>query len=394
MARSIAYWVAAIANTAITAAAILASPQCQNAAPTQTTINVPTANMSLPGSPFGLVYARNDIAFAGMGHQVIMLNTTTFKPTLAREFPLPALLNQSQGVVSGLTLSHDKRYVYASVGPGAVILDVEKAVAGDTNPIVGLLRGTTGDGAIQVTLSKDDKYALVTQEYGTNATLFRGTIEVFQIHHGLNGSIAGTSKGYTRLGYAVVGTAFSHDESKLYVTSEVTSQATSVNETRGTLSVLDVAILKTDPSKALLHTVDAGCSPVRLAVSPDGKQVWVTARLSNKLLAFDTEKLDSAHPEGALRASVQVGTSPVGIAIVNRGRHIITADSNRFNYANATTGLTVVGTEAALWGNQGFPRILTGLFPREFAVSPDGKTLLVSEYRSKAIQAVDITRLL
>ena len=127
-------------------------------------------------------------------------------------------------------------------------------------------------------------------------------------------------------------------------------------------------------------------------VSHNGKHVWVTARESNMLLAFDAAKLES-NSSSALIASVQVGTSPVGLQFVNHGRHIITADSNRFGYANATSGLTVIDVEVALNGTQGFPRIPTGLFPRDMAVSPDGKTLLVSVYGSNMTQAVNVTQL-
>ncbi len=110
------------------------------------------------------------------------------------------------------------------------------------------------------------------------------------------------------------------------------------------------------------------------------------------LLAFDATKLES-HSSNPLIASVQVGTSPVGVVLVNGGRHIITADSNRFGYKNTTTGLTVVNVEAALKSKQGFPRIPTGLFPREFALSPDGMTLLVSDYTSGIVQAVNVSQL-
>ncbi|KAI6083258.1 cytochrome cd1-nitrite reductase-like protein [Hypoxylon rubiginosum] len=397
MSRSIVSWLA-VAVSVATAAAAVADPGCQTAAPQQHTINVHATQMNMTDPPFGIVYAREDIAFVGAGLKVDMINTANFRPALAREIALPESLtgpagSGTDGAASGLALSHDKRYVYASIGPGAAIIDVEKAIAGDAKPVVGSLIGTTGVSAIQVTISPDDDYVFVTQEYGTNATRNRGTIEVFQVHRSFNGSVYGTNKGYATLGYAVVGTGLSRDGSMMYATSEVTAQSTSPNETQGTLSVLDVATLKTNPAQALLRSVDAGCSPVRLTLSPDGKHVWVTARLSNKLLAFSTAKLDSDHPNDALEASVQVGTSPVGVAIANNGRHIITADSDRFDYANATTGLTVVDTEAALRGAQGFPQIPTGLFPREFAVSPDGKTLLVSQYQSRAIQAVNLTEL-
>jgi len=378
--------------TAVWIAAISASvpvPDCQSIAPTQNTLNVQTGILNVTGSPFGLAYAKNDIAFAALASidSVSVLNTSTFTPTLIGEISLPA---QFKGLgVFGLAITSDKQTVYASVGPGAIAINVEKAVAGEANSIVGILSGTVGTGAIEVTLSHDDKYAFVSQEYGTNATGFRGAIEVFNVQRTQNGSISSTYVGYITLGDEVVGTALSSDGSKLYATSE-TANGTSQ---QGTLSILDVATLETNPSEALLTSVDAGCGPVRTAVSRDGKYVWVTARESNKLLAFDTAKLES-NSSDALMASVQVGTSPVAIALINHGRHIIIADSNRFSYTNTTTGLTVVDTEAALKGKQGFPRIPTGLFPRAFAVSPNnGETLLVSEFSSRAIQAVNLTQL-
>lgn len=208
------------------------------------------------------------------------------------------------------------------------------------------------------------------------------------MHQTNDGPVSSIYVGYISLGLQVVGTALSPDGSRLYATSEHTNSSS----TQGTLSVLDVATLLTDPSKSLLASIDAGCSPVRVAVSPNSKHVWVTARESNILLAFDAAKLES-NPSDSLVASTQVGTSLISLTFVNYGQHIITADSNALSYANASSGLTVVNVETALNGKQDFPRIPTGLVPREFAVSPDGTILLVSEYDSEAIQVVDISQL-
>lgn len=63
-------------------------------------------------------------------------------------------------------------------------------------------------------------------------------------------------------------------------------------------------------------------------------------------------------------------------------------------YGNATAGITVVNTQAALKGEQAnLGQIPTGMFPRELAVSPDGKTVLVSVYGSSVVQAVDVSTL-
>jgi hypothetical protein len=119
-----------------------------------------------------------------------------------------------------------------------------------------------------------------------------------------------------------------------------------------------VATLKTKPPQALLASVHAGCGAVRVVVSPHGGHVWVTLKESNMLLGFDVAKVLS-NSSDALVASVQVGTSPVGITFVNHERHLITADSNRFSYSGVATGLTVVDVGAALEGTQGSPRIPT-----------------------------------
>jgi DNA-binding beta-propeller fold protein YncE len=395
MPHSIVFWILVAVRTATAA---ISAPACQSTAPTQSILNnVQTASLTGLDRPFGLVYATNDIAFTAtigsnggsIDYGVIgVLNTSTFPPTLLHEITLPSVFPQPY-VIEGLGISHDKRTVYRSMGPGAVAIDVEKAVAGRNDSVIGVLSGgTAGTSAIEATLSPDDEYVFISQEYGNNLTSFRGAVEVFNVRRAHNGSIESTYIGYIALGVNVVGTALSEDGSKLYAASETISN----NATQGSLSVLDVDTLKTNPGDALLSSVDAGCGPVRVVVSK--KHVWVTARESNMVLAFDASKLisDSAN---ALVASVQVGTSPVGVAFVHEGRQLVTADSNRFELANATAGLTVVDVEEAVKGKQsgGFPRIPTGLFPREVAVRPNGDTMLVSDYFSRAVQAVNVSQL-
>ena len=70
---------------------------------------------------------------------------------------------------------------------------------------------------------------------------------------------------------------------------------------------------------------------------------------------------------------------------------IFKADSNRFDYTIATSGLSVVDVEAAFAGKQAvLGRVNTGLFPQEFFISPDSSVLLVADYASKVIQAVKV----
>ena len=371
-------------------------PGCQTVAPPEKNLtSVRTAEIAVPHFPFGLVYAQqNDIAFVALDTSLGVLNTSAFIPSLIHEIPLLA------NGAAGIALTHNGRHVLVTASSTAlIVVDAAKAATGSPDAVVGVLNGiaAAGDSAIEVTITRDDKYAFVSEEYGSPQTGGRGTIEVFELQRSAaNGTVSGTYVGYLVLGKAVVGTALSSDGCILYATSELAPNST----TQGTLSVIDVERLKTDPSKALITQVAAGCQPVRVIVSRDDRVVWVTARASNALLAFDASKLISDQSV-ALLASVQVGTSPVGLIFAGPNeRRILTANSDRFasedpsTYRNATTGLSVVDVDAAIRGEQAnLGQIPTGLFPREFAISPDGKTILVSDHDSLMIQAVDVSTL-
>ena len=380
----------------------LSLPGCQTVAPQQKPLDaVRTARVNVSNSPFGLVYAfQKDVAFVSLDGTTLgsstlgVLNTSTFPPSLIRQIPLPAAYSSVAGAF-GLALTNHGRHILVSIGPGLVVVDSARAIAGRPDAVVGTLNGTTrnqmpGDEAIEVTATLDHKYAFVSQEYGPKLGISPGNVDVFKLHKPTsNGSVFGTAIGYLSLGDLVVGTALSPNGSILYAVSE----RISLNSTQGSLSVIDVKTLETNPTKALLSNVTSGCGPVRVLVSSDGKTVWVTARESNHLLAFDSAKLVS-NPGEALLASVQVGTSPVGLTFARNESRILTADSKRFNYTNTTTGLSVVDVNAALAGKDAvLGRVPTGLFPREFAVSADGSVILVGDYGSKEVQAVDVATL-
>ena len=383
----------------IVAVEAVSVPGCQTVAPPEKNLtNVRTADITVPAGPFGVVYARQkDIAFVALNTGLGVLNTSVFIPSLIHEIPLPAPY-ASGG--TGIALTHNGRHVLVTASSAAlIVVDVAKAVTGSPDAVVGVLNGiaAAGANATEVSTSRDDRYAFVSQEYGSRQTGGRGTIEVFKLERpAANGTVSGTYVGYLILGYSVVGTALSSDGRTLYATSETAS----INTTQGTLSIIDVEKLKTDPSKALVSKVPAGCNPVRVIVSRDDQTVWVTARGSNALLAFDAPKLIS-NQSAALLASVQVGTSPVGLRLAGANdRRILTANSDRFAtmnpslYSNATTGISVVDVGAALRGEKAtLGQIPTGLFPREMAVSPDGKTILVSDNGSSMVQAIDVSTL-
>jgi YVTN family beta-propeller protein len=155
-----------------------------------------------------------------------------------------------------------------------------------------------------------------------------------------------------------------------------------------------MARAKVDPEHSVVGSVPAGCSAVRLVLSPSGDRAYVTARNSNALLVFDTRKL-LADPTNARLARIPMGSAPVGVAVVNGGRQVIVTNSNRFaGNADDRQSLTVIDASriaagaAAIVGS-----IPAGAFPREMRVTADGRTLILTNFGSRTIQMIDLARL-
>jgi DNA-binding beta-propeller fold protein YncE len=351
-----------------------------------------------------------------IGGRVLVYSVAGFVPRLIRTIRVP-------GEAVGCSLTRDGRLLLIASRQGATVVSVARAERGASHPVLGTLAPPPSvhlqaAGAIETASSADGRYAFVSLEYGAPG----GVIAVYD----LGSTVAprfgpGDYVGAITLGDAVVGSALSPDGRYLYVTSEVARQspaqlrATEARirrlrashrlrqliergglaalEPNGTLSVIDVAAAEHDPAHAVLATVSALQQPVRVAVSPDGSIVWVTARASNRLLAFSAARL-LTDPAKALLADVTVGTAPVGVAVFDHGHRVISADSNRFNAPGAHATLTIVDAGAALAHRPALIASLrAGLFPREIAVERDDTIALVGNFGSDQLETVNLSRL-
>jgi DNA-binding beta-propeller fold protein YncE len=356
---------------------------------------------SVPGDPFGVtVTADGRWSFVsllpqGRGTIGVLDGTGSGSPRLVRQIPVG-------GQPLGVALTPDGRYLLAANGSGATVVSVQAAEQGSRNAVLGALTGTSGGrqgtGAIEVAVSADGRFAFVSLEYS-------GQIAVFDLRRALASHFHSSGfVGDVPTGVAPVGLAVSPDGDWLYSTSELTSAGalrklsrhsprTLVQGGPGTLAVISVPGAETDPAHATVSTVVAGCSPVRVITSAGGGIVWVTARGSNSLLGFSASRLrgDPAH---ALIARVRVGVAPVGLALVRSGQRVIVADSNRFGRPGAKSNLAVVNVAAALAHRAALAGYLrAGGFPRQMALEPDGRVLLVTDFASQQLQTVNVTNM-
>lgn len=215
--------------------------------------------------------------------------------------------------------------------------------------------------------------------------------------------------GRIPVGHSPIAVTLSNDEKYLYTTSQsalpswnwpierkpegqdpATAQP---NHAKGAVVVVDVARARIDPARSVVARVPVGCNPVRLVTSPDGGTAWITTRGDHAIVAVDTSKLltDSEH---AIVARIRVGTAPVGIAIVDGGRRVIATNSNRFaGDASNRQSLNVVDVSLGSANATLLGTVPAGAFPRELCVSPDGRTLFVSNFASKTLQVIDLSPL-
>ena len=364
---------------ATTTARTLALPGCtMGTAQTAPLSNVRTQFVQVGGNPFDVVVTSNGFGFLSLrkGSPLTVLNTTKFTPSVMQQVPLHN--------PEGEAFTHDGQYLLVAGDSGFTMFRVSDLTSGLTAP-VGSLASPGGKGAIEVVVSPDDSFAFVTLQGS-------GNVAVFDLKKALaSGFGPGGFVGFIPMTSDPVGITASPDGRYLYVVSGLAN--TAIQSGMGTLAVVDMHKAETSPGSSVIKVNDAGCGPARVITSADGQDVWVTAGGSNALLGFSAAKLLS-DPRHALIARVSVGEIPLGLVLVSHGSRIVVADSNREHISGAVADLAVIDVSKALAGK---PAVLgtvkSGLAPRQFALEPNGKTLLVTNTDSGQIEAVNVAQL-
>ncbi len=360
------------------------APALPATAVAMTTVTPSAASYRGAVAPFGVAISGH-WAFAALGRELGVLRLSPgHAARLVRTVALPM-------EALGAALAPDGRFLLLAGGPGAFVVSVQAAEQGHGKAVLGELSAPAGlrGGAIEVAVSNNSRYAFVSMEDSEQ-------IAVFDLAKALaDGFGKGAYVGAVPAQIAPVGLAVSPDGGWLYSTSEAEDTAeiqdsTSAGGTAvGALEVISIPRAESDPAKAVVAMVAAGCNPVRVITSADGAIIWVTARESDALLAFSAAKLRT-DPSRALLADVQVGEAPVGLALAKDGSLVVIADSDRFNATGHGASLAVVSTADALAGRPALVGYLpAGQFPRDMAASQGGGTLLVANFASAQLETVN-----
>jgi DNA-binding beta-propeller fold protein YncE len=305
------------------------------------------------------------------------------------------------GNPNGMALTHDGRVLVVADGNRIAFLDTDRLISGDGGAVLGYWRDSAPAPEHEyVTITSDDKYLFVSDE---NVR----TISVINLASAREVRFAQSpAAGKIPVGFGPVAVTLSPDERYLYVTAlsmpaspdwpEECVREYDPHKSRqpqGAVFVIDVARAETDAASAVIAVAKAGCTPIRLVLSPSGDTAYVSGRGDNTLRAFDAHRL-AADPDQSLLGKVSTGSTPIGIAVVDSGRKLVVTNSNRFGTSSTDQSLLLIDATRITAGDAAvLGAIPARSLPREMRTTSDGHTLLVVNTLSQQLQVIDLLKL-
>lgn len=296
------------------------------------------------------------------------------------------------GAGFGEALSPDGQVLAVTTRDGVDLFDTARLEQSGSTPLIATLRD--GAGPVYDVMSRDGRLLFVSDELAHRISVFNLTM-ARDPHYSRDALI-----GHIPMASGPVGLAISPDGKWLYATSEVARHTADFpdrcttpvrggeSHPVGVLLKIDVARAASDPRNSILTAMPAGCDPVRVAVSPSGQTLWVTARGDDALLRIPASGLTAG--QGRIeRDSFHIGAEPVGVAIRPDDKQVWVALSARFE-SDEAAGLAAIDSLDGLDGNGTTRRMSVPArgFPREVRFLPDGRTLVVTLFRSQAIELI------
>lgn len=299
----------------------------------------------------------------------------------------------------GMVLTADESVAAVAGGSRIYFVDIGELLAGQTGAILGVAEYDKGAGTVSLALSRDERVLFTSDEEAGTVTLID-----FAAARASRFATAPVL-GRIPVDWAPTILKMTADGKHVLLPVEAVRRqfkppilcaghpgGEAVNPVGAILSI-QVAQASALPARLAPSRSYAGCSPVRMELSQDGRTAFVTNREENLLRVMDVSKILHGEPD-AVVAKVPVGPAPIGVALVDNDRLALVSNSNR--WASEQTPQTVVVFDIA-GDHRRKPVVLgkipVGVFPRDLAVSRDGQTVIVSNFGSNSLTLLDVSKL-
>jgi DNA-binding beta-propeller fold protein YncE len=313
----------------------------------------------------------------------------------------------AQGI---LLIPHTQMLAVGVSDAGVAFLPLEDTLRGKAK--AGALPQGDRSGTGYLAVTPDGQYLFAANEYGEG-----GNVAVIALHRDEAGAVHPELLAKIPTPNTTPGVVISPDGTRVYAVGEVTRADVAARlpghgvkelerdgcvqgrpdrtNANGVLYAIDVAKAEAMTRDALPEQlrgtvtarVDAGCSPVREAVTADGAMVYVTARGDDRVLVFDAKALESDREHAFVRAISSGGDAPVGLKLFGDGKGLLVANSNRFSGGAGNVSVFDLSDAAKPVLRQ---TIKTGAFPRNITSSADGKTLYLTVFNGDELMVLRV----
>ena len=181
-------------------------------------------------------------------------------------------------------------------------------------------------------------------------------------------------------GNSPAGVVTSPDGKRMYVANTGSNTVSVVNTASGQL-------IDTNPNVAGTQSISAGSSPSALAISADGKRLYVANTGSNSVSVIDTttnQRID-ASPDNIFSMDIGAGWSPSALAISGTRLYVANRGSNTVSVIDTTTNQRIDANPGNIFSLE----IGVGSSPSALAIS--GIRLYVANRGSNTVSVIDTT---
>lgn len=259
---------------------------------------------------------------------------------------------------AGVVVSPDGTSLYTVSQGDATVAQYTVAPDGSLAPKAPA-QVATGPSPLDAAITPDGAHLYVSNQGD-------GSVSIYAI--GAGGLL--TPAGSMSAGAGVASLAVSPDGSHLYVADFVGSELAQF------AIAADGALVPLSPAR-----VSAGTAPFDVAVSADGRSVYVTDQTNvGSVLQYDVGAGGTLTPKAT--AAVAAERLPAGIVVGAQGAYVA-------NFGSGSVSQYDIGPGGALVP-KATPTVAAGLNPWELALSPDAASLYVSNFGAASISQFDV----
>jgi DNA-binding beta-propeller fold protein YncE len=299
----------------------------------------------------------------------------------------------------GIALTTDESIAAVAGSSRVYFIDAGELLAGHTNAILGTAEYDKSPGTVSVALTRDERFLFASDEEA-------GTVTIIDFAAARASRFATAPvRARVTVDWSPTVLKMAADGKHVLLPVEAVRRKSkppilcpgepggeAVNPVGAILSIKIAQALNSpatlEPSRSY-----AGCSPVRLELSKDGRTAFVTSREENVLRVMDVGMMLHGEPDAVI-AKVPVGPAPIGLALADHDRLVLVSNSNRWAKEQTQQTVTLIDTAGR---HRRKPVVLgtipVGVFPRDIAISRDGRTILVSNFGSRSLTLLRVSKL-